>query len=112
MDRKTYLTLFKLAGGPAVIALAFLAMLVFVCASLTFNFFLLHWAHSRRSTQDNYGVYCSVIFVTASVIALIVFAWVNTIMCLFQRASKKIHNEKLNTIFNAPVNTYWRTIGI
>ena len=111
MDRQTYKTLYRAAGGLSTIALAIMAMLIFVAASINFNFFLLHWAHARHSTQDNYGLYCSVIFITAAAIAVIVFVWANTIMCLFQRASKEVHNEYLNIVFGAPVNTFWKMIS-
>ena len=108
VDRQTYKTLYRAAGGLSAVALAIVAMLVFVAAGINLNYFLLHWAHSRRSTQDNYAVYCSVIFATAAAIALVVFLWINTLMCLFQRASRELHNKYLNIIFRAPVNTFWK----
>jgi hypothetical protein len=50
VDRQTYKTLYRAAGGLSAVALAIVAMLVFVAAGINLNYFLLHWAHSRRST--------------------------------------------------------------
>ena len=108
MNKQTYWTLFKNAGGVPFVILVNLIMLVFITINITCNFFMQHWAYASDDHQQAfYAFYSSTIFVFAVSAGVFAFLRVSVIMCYFQQALKTIHNKYLNMVFSAPVNVYF-----
>lgn len=104
----SYKNYFKFAGGwPIIIFLNFLFLLLITMQAAS-NYFMQKWAFADEETQnDKFNYYVIVIYSATLLTACSTLARTNTQIFAGLKVGKRLHNELMKYVFNAPINLFF-----